>query len=437
MRSEVVHARGLAERGSDAGRSRVLWLKVLVLLVAARSLVPGAITFWHQVHVFRQQGATEVALAHEASTVLGFGVLGSSLLVIATRHGRQKVPGMVVTYLAVMVYSLGRTGLVSGFSASQAFGLVEVGLVAIAVIVLEPRTSDLRLLGWVGVSLAAYSVAFAVLRPRAAMMPIEMVGKANFGGGVLAGPMSHSNTLGVFLALCFPFVLLIEKRRSRLLGVSMVLVTLLWSASRTSLVAVVVAVVLAMTLKALGTASVRRALAAIVVVVAGTLVAAVPLSVTSSAAFTNRGGVWVSGLHAWENAGSPLLGLGPYWTLLARTRGTDTVATSAHNLFVQWLVSGGPVLLIAGAILLYGLARKSYAVVTSNGVPVGLMFTISFLVISVTEFVFVQSAGSELFPVVGLAMLMVIVVGARTAEEAGAERDAQSEGTRGTALRAR
>jgi hypothetical protein len=275
--------------------------------------------------------------------------------------------------------------------------------VIVALAALRPRMDDLRVLGFFGVVVAGYSIVFGLLKPANAVMPTPASAtsgttKALIGDLVLAGPMSHANSLGIFLALTFPFIGLWRKTSQRLAGSLLLIVVSVLSASRTALIAIACVMLYYLACRALLDLR-RRAIAGLVLLVTGSLVGVIPWVVKDPQAFSMRGTVWQGSLSAWQTHGSLIFGLGPYWdpnaTRSFAALGADRA--SGHNLMVQWLVTGGLLQFLIGLVLFLLLAKRALRCDPTLRVPAMTGFLLGFLIVSVTEFVLAFAVSSQLF----------------------------------------
>jgi hypothetical protein len=275
--------------------------------------------------------------------------------------------------------------------------------VIVAVAALRPRIDDLRVLGFLGVAVACYSIVFSLLKPDNALVPIPAgptsgTTKAIISDLVVAGPMSHANSLGIFLALTFPFIGLWRRTSQRLVGSLLLIVVSVLSASRTAVIAMGCVMLYYLVCRALLGLR-RRAMAGLVLLVTGSLVGVIPWVVKDPRAFSMRGTVWQGSLSAWETYGSLIFGLGPYWDPNApRTfaaLGADRA--SGHNLMVQWLVTGGLFQCLIGLVLVILLAKRAVRCDPTLRVPAMTGFLLGFLIVSITEFVLAFAVSSQLF----------------------------------------
>ncbi len=227
--------------------------------------------------------------------------------------------------------------------------------VVVAVWVLQPRIEELRDVAALAVLTALVSVGLGFAVPDQgrfmgasgqAIIPSKVV----LPFGVLVGPFTSGNTLGQFLAVSVPMLLILPRRR-RWPALALVLFAILWTASRSSLTAAAAALLVAALITAVP-APVRAGLAGLFGLTAVTAMVVIPLMSWDDTAFTNRGFIWRGSLAAWRH--NPVVGLGSTW--YARVGGsTEEIASTAyhgHNLTVQMLVTGGWVLAALGVLLL-------------------------------------------------------------------------------------
>lgn len=227
--------------------------------------------------------------------------------------------------------------------------------VIIGVWAARPRLHDLRLLGGLTVLTAALSMVMAVLLPakglyQAAGGSLVEADKQILPWGILIGPVSSGNNLGQLLVMGVPAVLLLRSRFLRLSGLAVTSLAIVWSASRSSLGALAVMLVLWVLL--LGReALLRRVVALGSLTAMAVVMAGLPLSTSTDGEFTNRGYIWRLSLEAWQT--NPVFGLGSHWysevALLANN--IAGAAFHGHNEAVQLAVTGGAVLLLLMAVL--------------------------------------------------------------------------------------
>lgn len=265
-----------------------------------------------------------------------------------------------------------------------------VPAVATALWAARPQRGHVEVLGYLTGTLAAVSIVLGIVVPRTAIFErSELVDgeKPVSSLGILAGVLSTGNLLGLALAMGLASVLFVRRASHRWLMLALVLAAIVWSASRTSLLAVAVVAVAGLLLVLAGD---RRRFAAGWLAAVAVVAIALPLVTRSPSAFTNRGGYWVASLEAWRS--SPWIGHGAdYFKQIALS--DDNLgghAYHAHNQVAQVLVTGGLVLAIISLAVLVTLGARAvtwaglgfswpalvltaFAVAASFEVPVGLV----------------------------------------------------------------
>ncbi|MBX7131363.1 MAG: hypothetical protein K1X67_01665 [Fimbriimonadaceae bacterium] len=397
--------------------ARTTAFRLLCLALVIKSVGPGAVNFATNPHPLPGLDHA-VKFSHLAELV---SALGSALVllvsaIVVDRYGRTNlyISGGVAMLLILAVFTQFRMSddpLKFGSVAAQ----VSLLAVVLAVCALRPSLNDLGVIGVAGCVVAAYSAILYVVRPYNALYFISGSAslapeKAIVRDIVIAGPMSHSNTLGSFLALTFPFIGLWHSRRLRLLGYCVILAVIPLTASRTALIAVGVLTAFVV-LRAVALPFRARTAGAIILTGVGTLLVYLPLAITDPTAFSTRVSTWQDALNAWRSSGSLLLGVGPYWSgALASDTGYAPRTTSGHNLFVHWGVTGGVLMIAVGTVLLVILSRKALAIDGERVFPVATGYVLALLTVSITEFALSFTITSQLFVGTGLAMTALLNV---------------------------
>lgn len=248
-------------------------------------------------------------------------------------------------------------------------------LVVLSLWTLRPEIGRIEVLGYLMGLTAAVSILLAVLQPSHAIFQTaagEVIAedKQILPWGLLVGIFTQGNNLGQFLALGLPAVFLIRNRRHRFVLVGLTLLAIVWSGSRSSMLAVAVGAVayLAVVLTPKATRFYTSMACVIVPFVA---VVVIPLVTTDPLAFTNRGLVWLYSLRAWNM--HQWIGNGAaFYTIIGAT--PDRLAGSVfhgHNQFVQFMVTGGLIfgLLVVPQIVVAATRASRFAVA---GQPFGV-----------------------------------------------------------------
>lgn len=269
--------------------------------------------------------------------------------------------GRILLVLAPWLWMVTR----DAYSGSASADSVLYVVVVLALAALRPSPRVLVALGVLVVVTAIIAMGFGYFMADAGLLREpdgavrERRDKAILPGlGLLQGMFTSENNLGQYLSLGTAAVLMLPKWWLRLPGLACVLFAIVWSSSRSSLLAVGAVLATGLVVWFLTELGWRRtaSLAARVAIGGAVLVMCVlPLLRWDNSAFTARGQIWNGSLEQWESRAF-LFGLGRDW--YTQIAGTETSPLNAaayhgHNQFVQWLVTGGVVLaLIALAWLL-------------------------------------------------------------------------------------
>ncbi|PVY26697.1 hypothetical protein C7458_11417 [Williamsia muralis] len=294
------------------------------------------------------------------------GIMTLVVLLIARNIGSVANTSLLnlVYYLAP---SITITLLVFLYDAQIGLGVAMYALFGLSVWLSDIRQHCVAIIGWLTVLLAAVSMLLAIadselgLTARGTGRTDE---KAIFGETLLAGPFASPNTLGLLLALGLPAVWAFRRRSSSVVCSLLIGVALLWSASRSSIIAALCALLCLIL--------VRRGftrIAAMVPVVALAVVVILPILTTDSTAFTGRGRIWLGSMEQWYS--HKILGAGPdfyqrlhlYWNSLGQT------AFHGHNLLVTTLVTGGLVTATALVLLIF-----RFIWISANRAPINPVF---------------------------------------------------------------
>ncbi|MDR6167446.1 hypothetical protein QE367_001650 [Microbacterium paludicola] len=344
---------------------------LLTLLTAGRGQISGL------------SATVEVTeLAVRASNLLSYGAFG--LLLIAILFSLPRVAAARPGPYVLLLVAWGVINLLSGADVSLTSVTLPVFVFA-WMLVRPPARYIYRLLAWVGVATAAISVGFALVSPLAFMSSdwAANADKALFGNDILAGPYSHSNALGLSLALTLPFVALNFKRTFRLAAVVLVSGALLWSASRLSTAAAVFALC-ASIIAIRASEPVARRLLSVAIMGLASVIVVLPLLTTNPTFFTNRGLIWMTSLRQTVD-GAWLIGGGgsSYREVNELTTAIGFVSTTGHNLFVTFFTTGGIVtvlLILMVLVTAYMNARRVF-----NVDRLQLLFLSILLVLCVAE----------------------------------------------------
>jgi hypothetical protein len=365
--------------------ARIDPMKALILLAFAWAIVPNLI----QYHLgFRPSAQlyAEVSMSPIASLVKNFlqyaTYAASVVTIVHAVIGRSRGSNR---WLIIYLLPWAALALASVLS-TQTFTLSSLIYVAMGFGIANhtDRMSLLRLLGTLTAAVAAISLAMVATTPNALTSQATVVdAKALIGSSLLNGPFPHPNTLGQTLALGFPFVFLIEQPRARVTSLALVLIALVWTASRTSLLAVGISIgvgVLWLAVKKLAQyEKLLPGLPLLAVYGLAVPVTALFVGVAHETSFSNRGIIWQTSLRLW--AERPLTGWGAdiYGTLSRGLNNIGALAFHGHNMFINTLAIAGTLGGIALLILYVAMLSKSWKI-SNTGHPLGVaMFPIVFV----------------------------------------------------------
>ncbi|HWC35178.1 MAG TPA: O-antigen ligase family protein [Mycobacteriales bacterium] len=316
-------------------------------------------------------GIIAAALVCASLVVLGRGL----------RHALLYPPPLTTAMLAILL-SIG----VFHHFAGVNWQYVVVSLVAFAALsTLNPDLQDLRIFAHVGAFIAAGSILFGQISADAyRYKTLEAVQtKAIIGHGVLAGPYPSSNNLGMGMAMALPFAFLIRNHAVRRVEIALMALALVLSASRSSLIAIGVAVFAVLVLRGLRSDHERAAFYWFGMATTGIISLILPWLVNSPSLFTGRGAIWMASRQLVR--ANPLAGVGEtaYFPNGAVQAITGTTAAAGHNILLHYWVVGGFVGFVAMAALLIGIMRAGRWSPASSLVPGAFVFVL--LALSIDE----------------------------------------------------
>jgi hypothetical protein len=324
----------------------------LVWLVVAWTVLPRTIQSLTAPKMRGEVGVEGVAASTAAAlstTLLTLAVLGFCCVIVLDSWDRRHHASVweLGAVLAPWGYLLVRDLFVG---STPRMGSLVYGAVAVALWRLPLDRRILATLGYAVGTSAALAVTMGVVTPDAGVFRTDIGSmvtddKAVLPWGLLVGFFSHSNTLGQFLALGLPMVLLVPRRVLRVALIATVLFALLWSASRTSWIAVLLACI--GTGLTLVLPRVLRKLAAAAAMTSAVIVASlVPWLSQDPTAFSARGIVWITTREAFGY--TPWFGRGSNWfeVVGSTSERLGTAVSSAHSQLLHMLVTGGIVLVV-------------------------------------------------------------------------------------------
>jgi O-antigen ligase len=284
-------------------------------------------------------------------------------------------------------------------------------LVVVACWILRPRVEVLRWLGYLVGLTAILSILIGLALPSKGFLHsvnggVVSVDKQLLPGGLLIGFLTDGNSVGQILAVGIPLVAIIRRPSHRWVLLGACFLALVWTASRSSMLAVALAIIAAAVLK-ITVPPLRRFVGPALVLSLFAVVAVLPLVVTDPLAFTNRGNIWAISLNWWRQ--SPWVGNGANWYSRVG-KSSESVAFSvfhAHNEFVQLLVTGGVVLVILVAVMLVAVSIRA-GDMAANGQIFAIAYLVALAGSCLLEKAFVIVDRISMFPVfvIPLAILL-------------------------------
>lgn len=228
-----------------------------------------------------------------------------------------------------------------------------------------------RQLAWFGIIGALASVAMAVAGVGTLDAALGVVTeKAILFPNLLAGVYSYNNFLGLGIVMSVPALLVIRNRVVAAVGALVILVCIIWSGSRTSMIALACGVLGLIVVYAIRSAKARQWITAASLVTALLTSSVVPMvAAGKSDSFSARGTIWSVALH--DAASSPVFGKGrsyfdpdgPLSTKIGH------YISHGHNLFVTLAAETGIVGTLAALALFAGVIWAVVRMIPATPVP--------------------------------------------------------------------
>lgn len=327
-----------------------------VLPAAAQNLLNVRAPVWANVQ-------TETSpLASMLGTLFQFAVLGSvAILAVAGLRRLRIGPWLVIFLLPWAAMNIATVYMEGRFSySSVVFPLVGLAAGGLA----EPMRT-LRTVGILTGVLAAGSIAMGALLPKAGLFSVSLLNdKSIIGDKLLVGPLYHPNSLGETLALGLPFVLLIKSKFWRGVSFALVVFALVWTASRTGIIAASVGCIVAICWMAVRNSQKSMLAPLILACIYMTVIfvgpAAVSYGIADPKSFSGRGQIWQGSLEQWER--SPLIGNGVhiYAELAKMWNNVGIGAFHGHNMYVTFLMTAGVLGAAALTIVYIAILTRSW-----------------------------------------------------------------------------
>lgn len=311
---------------------------------------------------------------------------------VSHRHAdAQRKPGIA---FAIILLLLSRpfVELIHGeLEVTSILGVGATTVIVWALWSLRPEIEWFRVFAVVGLVLAILALIMAIVTPQAAFMITELGNiqggyKSSSNRGLLAGPFSNANTLGIVMASSIPFVFLWRKISTRCLISIPILVALWLSVSRTSLIAS--GIVLFLTLLVFNrqfSIIMQKTISLIIVVVVTAIQMLWPFVNTDQTVLTGRGEVWMVDIAAWQR--NPWFGNGDGWYAeqdIIQSGIWQVGHSNSHNTFLGWLTFGGLFYFACCAAIIFWLIRISLNQLESK-YSTPILFTVVLLIVGISE----------------------------------------------------
>jgi O-antigen ligase len=394
---------------------------LLVIGTIALVVLPEVITHLNLKHspdlppLEDEAAASKFPLSHLVS-LAGSATLLLVSAVIAVRRGHphRQLNGLFILLLAVNL-----PYLISPVTPGPS-DLIKVVLANTMVLALWNAGASVTELKWLPIivsGIGVYSLIGGFLIPDYMMYNL-ISEKALVGGWELAGPFGHGNVLGMYCAVAFSLIPLVERPPWRMVCAVILCATVVASASRTAVIATLMVLLWWAVTAFRSTISVRLA-GTVGAAVSAAAMVVIPFLPWDPRAFTERAAIWAASIDVWHH--SPILGSGVNW-FMTDAQATGNIAAWAyvgtgHNIVMDTLVKSGllgalvlaPV--VVGAIFAVRALRARSQQIAFFG------FLMAFFVAATTEAVWALLPNLQLFPISGLIFAMLILNRYRTDEE--------------------
>jgi hypothetical protein len=388
-------------------------LALLVIVAVGLAVVPEVITHINVKHtpdlppLEDESASSKFPLAHLASLAgSALLLLLSSAVAVKRGHPNRHVTGVLVLLLAVNVpYLISPTLPAPG-------DLIKVALANTVVLALWSTGASITELKWLPIivsCIGVYSIIGGLVIPDYMMYNIVSE-KAIVAGWELAGPFGHGNVLGMYCAVAFALVPLVDGTRWQILCATILFATVVASASRTAVLASLVVLIWWATCAVRRVVSIR--LAGTIGAIAGAVaVVVIPFLKWDPHAFTDRAAIWANSIVEWSH--SPLTGLGVNW-FMTDAQSTGNIAAWAyvgtgHNLAIDTLVKSGLIGLAILVPVLLGAILAARSLPDTSQQIACFGFLMGFFVAATTEAVWALLPNLQLFPISGLVFAMLIL----------------------------
>ena len=405
-----------------------MWFAALISLTWAYVVVPRILQsqLADKSKLYVGQDSTPYnGLAKQSLTYLTFLLILCciAVFIIWGRQARLRHGTGLVIVLLPWVYLMARDQYAA---VGVRKAMVLYPLIAVAIFVLRPSIRGLQVLGYLIGTTALIAITMGALEPGKGILSHAdgtaiIADKQIIPGGSLIGMFTDGNNLGQFLVMGFATIGFIKSRFWRWTVWSVTVFALVWSASRSSLIALVAMIVVAVILQSVAERN-RAVLGAIAVTVYATAIVALPLVTTAPGAYSNRGFIWQQSLAAWAHNRWFGLGTNIYAKIGASSSTLGGTVFHGHNEFIHALVTGGIILAVLMGVVIVAAVAAS-ARLAAEGSNFGFLYLVTFLGACLFEVSFAIVDRDFLFPVLAIPLAAIMFGSyAETADPAAADR---------------
>lgn len=384
-----------------------------IYLAVAASFIPALV----QVLIVTRRANTVVeSVATARASTLASVVLVCVLLAVALLCLVWMPRIDINTFLITTLVSLPWLATVIStlwFGGSFSYMTIVYPIFALFVLAMHARVHSLHAVGVSTALIAFLSITLGLLVPDRGLLHgasgrMAEADKAILGDYLLAGPFTHSNVLGVVLALGFSWIYLMKSRIARLVSFFVIFGALLWSGSRTGIVAAFASIALFWILGKISGKRTKHFLVYLSIVVPVLTTIFLPLISDDPASFSYRGQIWRGSLSAWRDNIFSGNGYSWYSRVGQYENSLIDIAFNGHNWFVHLLTTGGVVMALCVLPLLVFSSRNA-AFYAARGNVAPACFMVSLAVVACLEVPTRFRDFDVLFPFSVIPLLIICV----------------------------
>lgn len=322
------------------------------------------------------------------SVIIGYVVIAALISYNVILKKTKTVIHWPLALILIFFLTVSLANFAASGGVELRIGAREAIALGVALWSIQPKLRDLRVVGAAAFGVALCSFAL-IPSGRAWMLHADasLLEKAIIGHDLLAGPFPQSNVLGLVLTAGIGFIFMMKHAFWRVVAFVTVGFALLLSGSRTSLIAVAVACVVALVAVLVRSHRGWTTICAVSGLITAAAVFVLPISTHDPAAFTDRGEIWMLSRVTWLSGVKTFLvgntlsfyGSGSQFSV---QNGTPTY--HGHNEFVTVMTMSGVIALLLLA-LIFWLAMRNTLAIRGAGARSGALVLLCLLVASLAE----------------------------------------------------